>query len=111
MHARALNHSRNLLISPVNSRFAEPQGIAGTHQATQRIKMPLHFPMRRSRKPAKKNGVTTRVPRRSISGPHKNHGYRVSRLKSNTRCPLPNIIPAKLVLKRTFQHAEPCRAM
>src|SRR5260370_23360348 len=80
-----------------NSRFAEPQGRAGNHKATQRI---CHCMSHGGKAPENHgDGVTYTRAQAVNQAAHKNHAYRVSRLKGEHQMPKANIIPAKLVRK------------
>ena len=52
------------------------------------------------------DGIANARPQAVNQAAHKNHAQRVSRLEGEHQMSIANIIPAKLVLQRPFQHAK-----
>src|SRR5229473_3961431 len=87
-----------------HSGFAEPEGRPGNHKAGKRICDCMSHGGEAPENHG--NGITYACAQAVYQAAHKDHAQRIGGLKGEHQMSIADVVPAKLLLQRTFQHAE-----
>src|SRR5229473_6175576 len=87
-----------------NSGFAEPESRSGNHKAGKRICDCMSHGGKTPENHG--NGIAKPCAQAVYQAAHKDHAQRIGCLKGEHQMSVADVVPAKLALKRTFQHAE-----